>query len=233
MRSYVPAGILGLFLLQMAGCPNMLTEGTVSGAKFTTSKGEFVVRLELEKAPVTVGNFMQYVQSGFYNGTIFQRVVPNFMIQGGGYTADMSLKETRSAIVNESGNGLSNVRGSVSMARGDDPDSARAQFFINVVDNKQLDSTLTVPGYTVFAEVTQGMDVVDQIAAVPTHDIVGFSNLPVDPVVIQSIELVDVPSGTSELTAQGEDMVQQQQYQALVFLRSTAVSLLQFALMPR
>jgi peptidyl-prolyl cis-trans isomerase A (cyclophilin A) len=233
MRGILTAGVLSVFLIQVAGCPNMMTEGTTQGAKFTTSKGEFVVKLELEKAPVNVGNFMQYVKDGFYNGTIFHRVVPNFMIQGGGYTPEMSLKETRSSILNESGNGLSNVRGTIAMARGEEPDSGRAQFFINVADNKQLDSTLTTAGYTVFGEVTQGMDVVDQIAAVATHDEIGFSNLPVDPVVIQSVELVDVPTGTAEFTAQGQDMVQQQQYQAMLFLRQTAVSLLQFALMPR
>jgi peptidyl-prolyl cis-trans isomerase A (cyclophilin A) len=233
MRSILAAGILGVFLIQVAGCPNMMTEGTTQGAKFTTSKGEFVVKLELEKAPVTVGNFMQYVKDGFYNGTIFHRVVPSFMIQGGGYTSDMTLKQVRSSIINESGNGLSNVRGTIAMARGDAPDSAEAQFFINVADNKQLDSTVTTPGYTVFGEVTQGMDIVDQIAAVPTQDQLGFSNLPVDPVTIQSIELVDVPSGVAELTAQGQDMVQQQQYQAMLFVRQTVVSLLQFALSPR
>lgn len=233
MRSLFMGAVLAVYLVQVAGCPNMMTEGTAQGAKFTTSKGEFVVKLELEKAPVNVGNFMQYVKGGFYNGTIFHRVVPNFMIQGGGYTPDMALKETRSNILNESGNGLSNVRGTIAMARGEEPDSARAQFFINVADNKQLDSTVATPGYTVFGEVTQGMDIVDQIAAVPTHDEIGFSGLPVDPVIIQTVELVDVPSGTAELTAQGEDMVQQQQYQAMLFLRQTAVSLLQFALLPR
>lgn len=233
MRRLLAIAVLGVFLIQVAGCPNMMTEGTTQGAKFTTSQGEFTVKLELEKAPISVGNFMQYVHAGFYDGTIFHRVVPNFMIQGGGYTPEMTLKDARTNIMNESANGLSNVRGTIAMARGDDPDSARAQFFINVKDNTQLDSTLTAPGYTVFGEVIDGMSIVDAIAAVPTHDEIGFSSLPVTPVVIQSVELVDVPSGTSQLTAEGQDMVAQQQYQARLFMRQTAVSLLEFALIPR
>ena len=102
-----------------------------------------------------------------------------------------------------------------------------------MADNKQLDSTLNTPGYTVFGQVMQGMDVVDSIAAVPTRDEIGFSNLPVEPVVIQTVELIEVPDGTSELTPYGEQTVEQQRYQAMLFLRETAVSLLQFALMPR
>lgn len=233
MRNILMAGTLGVFLVQVAGCPNMMTEGTSPGAKFTTSMGEFVVKLELEKAPVSVGNFIQYAKAGHYDGTIFHRVVPGFMIQGGGYTPEMTLKEARANILNESGNGLSNLRGTIAMARGEDPDSARAQFFINVADNKQLDSTLNTPGYTVFGQVMQGMDVVDSIAAVPTRDEIGFSNLPIEPVIIQTVELIEVPDGTSELTPYGEQTVEQQRYQAMLFLRETAVSLLQFALMPR
>ncbi len=233
MRSFLTAGMLGVFMVQIGGCPQMLTEGTTPGAKVITSKGEFTVTLELEKAPITVGNFMQYVQADFYDGTIFQRVVPNFIIQGGGYTPDLVLKETRSSIINESDDGLSNVRGTIAMARADDPNSARAQFFINLADNTQLDSTLDQPGYAVFGHVSSGMDVVDQIGAVVTADQVGFTNLPVEPVVITDIQLVAVPNGKTQYTPQGEQMVQQQQYQALLWLRSSAVSLLQFALTPR
>jgi len=139
--------------------------------KLETSLGDIVIELNQEKAPQTVANFLAYVEDGFYNGTIFHRVIPNFMVQGGGFDADFSQKDTRPAIQNEADNGLSNKRGSLAMARTNDPHSATAQFFINVVDNDFLDFRGKAPsgwGYAVFGEVVTGMDVVDAIRNVDT-----------------------------------------------------------------
>ena len=131
-----------------------------------TSLGKIHVKLNPKKAPISVDNFVQYVEAGFFDGTIFHRVIPGFMIQGGGLTPDMKKKETRAPIKLEAGNGLSNKRGTIAMARTGDPNSATAQFFINVVDNPRLDSA--GGGYAVFGKVTKGMDVVDKIKAVKT-----------------------------------------------------------------
>ncbi|HEU5116633.1 MAG TPA: peptidylprolyl isomerase [Isosphaeraceae bacterium] len=151
-----------------------------------TSKGNITVELDREKAPITVENFLKYVDSGFYNGTIFHRVIPDFMIQGGGLTPNMQEKKTNPEIKNESGNGLSNQRGTIAMARKQDPNSASSQFFINVVDNKPLDTY--GGGYTVFGKVTDGMDVVDAIRVVRTTSRAGMQDVPVEPVLIKSIK---------------------------------------------
>jgi len=148
--------------------------------RFETSEGAFVVKLEPEKAPKTVANFLDYVKAGHYAGTTFHRVIPNFMIQGGGFTPDMQQKPTKAPIPLESRNGLSNKRGTVAMARTGDPNSATAQFFVNVTDNPFLDQ----PSYAVFGEVVQGMDVVDRIRAVPTGNQGPFQNVPTKPVII-------------------------------------------------
>ncbi|HSX61190.1 MAG TPA: peptidylprolyl isomerase [Tahibacter sp.] len=137
-----------------------------------TSMGDITIELYPDKAPKSVENFQQYVKDGFYNGTVFHRVINGFMVQGGGFTKDLTQKRTRPAIQNEANNGLSNVKGTVAMARTNDPHSATAQFFINVVDNKRLDyvsdqSGMTY-GYAVFGKVVSGMDVVDKIKAVET-----------------------------------------------------------------
>lgn len=156
-----------------------------------TDLGEFTLRLFPDKAPVTVENFRQYVREGFYNGTIFHRVIPDFMIQGGGFTPEMTQKPTRAAIKNEAQNGLKNKRGSIAMARTSDINSATAQFFINTVDNAFLDNRGTGPaeyGYAVFGEVTKGMDVVDKIRKVSTGSKQGHQNVPQTPVVIQEIK---------------------------------------------
>ena len=152
-----------------------------------TSEGTFTLRLFRDKAPLTVENFMAYVDAGFYNGTIFHRVIPDFMIQGGGFLPDMSEKETRDPIVSESRNRLHNMRGTVAMARTNDPDSATSQFFINVRNNMRLDWTPTNPGYTVFGEVIGGMSVVDYIVTAPTTSVGGHQNVPVEPVTIIAI----------------------------------------------
>ncbi len=152
-----------------------------------------VLELDPVKAPKTVENFIAYVKSGFYDGTIFHRVIPGFMVQGGGFTADMKQKPTQPPIVNEADNGLKNLRGTLSMARTNDPGSATSQFFINVVDNKFLDFTGKNPagwGYAVFAKVLDGMDVVDKIVAVKTGNRGPLANVPETAVEIKKATLL-------------------------------------------
>jgi cyclophilin family peptidyl-prolyl cis-trans isomerase len=163
--------------------------------KMETSEGVIVIELYPEKAPDTVKNFLSYVDEGFYDGTIFHRVIPNFMIQGGGFTEDMQQKPTHDPIKNEADNGLKNDRGTVAMARTANPDSATAQFFINLKDNDFLNHTgknLRGWGYAVFGKVTDGMDVVDKIATVPTgiHP-KGLQDVPKTPIVIKKVTRVD------------------------------------------
>ena len=155
-----------------------------------TSMGTIKAELYADKAPKSVANFLKYVDEKFYDGTIFHRVMSNFMIQGGGFTPDMTQKKTHGSIPNESANGLSNGRGTLAMARLPEPDSATAQFFINVVDNKMLDraNSQDGAGYAVFGKVTEGLDVVDKIKAVATGNKGMFQNVPTTPVVIESIK---------------------------------------------
>ncbi len=159
--------------------------------KLETSLGDIVVELDEKAAPVTVKNFLRYVQEDFYNGTIFHRVISGFMIQGGMYTADMSSRNTHEAIVNEAANGLKNTRGTIAMARTNNPNSATSQFFINHKDNDFLNyAGPAKPGYAVFGKVIEGMDVVDRIAAVKTAVRRGMRDVPVEPVVIKSAVIV-------------------------------------------
>ena len=159
--------------------------------KLETSMGEIVIELNEEAAPVTVKNFLRYVEDGFFDGTIFHRVIPDFMIQGGGFTADMRQRKTHAPIVNEGDNGLKNARGTIAMARTGDPDSATSQFFINHKNSEFLDyAGPEKPGYAVFGKVTEGMDVVDAIAAVKTARKGSYSDVPVKPVVIKSVQVV-------------------------------------------
>ena len=158
--------------------------------KVQTSMGEIVIALDTEKAPVTAANFLKHVADKFFDGTIFHRVIPDFMIQGGGFTPDMAQKETGAPIVNEASNGLKNDRGTLAMARTNDPDSATAQFFINLKDNAFLNYAGPAnPGYAVFAKVTEGMDVVDAIATVQTGNKSYYQDVPVVPVVIESVKV--------------------------------------------
>ena len=159
--------------------------------KLVTTMGDIVIELAPDKAPRTVENFVAYVKAGHYDGTTFHRVIPNFMIQGGGMKPDMSEKPTRAPIPLEARNGLSNVRGSVAMARTNVPDSATAQFFINVQDNPFLDAANARDGngYAVFGRVVQGMDVVDRIRAVPTGSKGPHENVPLQPVTIKTATL--------------------------------------------
>jgi len=159
----------------------------------TTNLGTVRMELYADKAPKTVENFLQYAKDHFYDGTVFHRVIPGFMVQGGGFTPDMTQKKTREAIANEAQNGLKNTVGTVAMARTPNPHSATAQFFINVADNEFLNFTGPTQqgfGYCVFGRVTQGMDVVNKIVAVPTGNTGGHQNVPVKPVVIQTVRIV-------------------------------------------
>ena len=152
-----------------------------------TSEGDITLRLFRDKAPITVDNFLAYVDSGYYKGTVFHRVIPNFMIQGGGFLPDMVEKAPGDPIVNESKNRLHNERGTIAMARTNDPDSATAQFFINQRTNAPLDWAPGRPGYTVFGEVILGMNIVDFIATAPTAKKGMYSDVPVQPIIINEI----------------------------------------------
>ena len=163
--------------------------------KLQTNLGDIVIELDQEKAPKTVANFLGYVNDGFYSGTIFHRVIDGFMIQGGGFNEDMQKKGTRAPIANEANNGLKNDRGTIAMARTNAPDSATAQFFINVVNNDFLNYRSPTPrgwGYTVFGKVVQGMDVVDKIRKIPTGPGGPFpKDVPQSPVVIQGAMVME------------------------------------------
>ena len=159
----------------------------MSLVQFKTNHGDFTIKLNEELAPISSANFLEYVNSGHYNGTIFHRVIPNFMVQGGGMEPGMTQKETRDEIENEAQNGLKNVRGSVAMARTNDPHSASSQFFINVVDNDFLNHSAPTSqgwGYAVFAEVTEGLDVIDAIRKVPTGSSGFHQDVPVEDVLV-------------------------------------------------
>lgn len=157
-----------------------------------TSKGTIELELDAEKAPISTANFVNYVKKGHYDGTIFHRVISNFMIQGGGFSADMSQKSTDAPIQNESKNGLKNVKGSIAMARTSAPNSATAQFFINVQDNANLDyPSFDGFGYAVFGKVSKGLEVVEAIRVVETTNKGPHQNVPVDPIVIKSAKIVE------------------------------------------
>ena len=166
-----------------------------------TSFGEIELELDEAKAPITVTNFVEYAKSGFYDGTIFHRVIDGFMIQGGGFTKEMRQKETRPPIKNEAGNGLRNKKYTIAMARTQIVDSATAQFFINVKDNDFLDhrsEDMRGFGYAVFGTVTKGTDVVDRIAKVKTGQVAFFSDVPVEPVVIEKVTVADKKAAASD-----------------------------------
>ena len=160
----------------------------------TTNFGDIHIELNKEKAPVSSKNFLKYCQDGFYEGTIFHRVIKGFMIQGGGFTADMQEKEMRAPIVNEANRGLKNLNGTIAMARTDAPHSATSEFFINIANNTFLDHTATTNtgwGYTVFGEVTMGMDVVKKIAKIKTKSIGEFDDVPKESIVIEKVTIIE------------------------------------------
>ncbi len=159
--------------------------------RFETTLGNFTIEFFEKEAPVSVENFLKYVSDEFFDGTIFHRIVPGFVIQGGGFTEDMSQKKNRAPIKNEADNGLKNTRGSLSMARTNDINSATSQFFVNLKDNDFLDHQRGNFGYAVFARVTEGMDVIDKIAAVKTGKRRGFDDVPVEAVVMTSVRKID------------------------------------------
>ena len=157
----------------------------------STNQGDIKVKLFKNEAPITVENFLGYVNDGYYEGIIFHRVIPNFMAQTGGFTSDMKQKTPKAPIKNEADNGLRNKRGTLSMARTSEVDSATSQFFINVNDNTFLDNGERDFGYAVFGEVTEGMDVVDKIVSVQTGNVGPFRDVPNEPIIINSVKVVD------------------------------------------
>lgn len=193
--SVYPSPIMKLFYRHLA--PLFLTSFSLAAnaesaappqVKLETSMGDIVIELQQTKAPETVANFLEYVEAGFYDGTIFHRVIENFMIQGGGFDENFAQKPTRAAIANEADNGLANLTGRVTMARTGDPHSATAQFFINTQDNDFLnfrEKSQQGWGYAVFGEVSEGMDVVNKIKQVPTATAGPHQNVPVEPVIIK------------------------------------------------
>lgn len=164
----------------------------------TTNLGRIVIELDPVRAPKSAENFLQYVRDGFYAGTVFHRVIDGFMVQGGGFTADLQIKPTRAPIPNEANNGVSNLRGTVAMARTNEPHSATSQFFVNVVDNQRLDFVAEqngLWGYAVFGTVVEGMDVIDRIRAIPTGGQGPLPrDVPTEPVLIESAELLSEPA---------------------------------------
>lgn len=205
LRRELRKGAWALLALVLAA-PTLAAETTAAAAaaeapkvKIETSLGDMVVELAPEKAPQTVANFLGYVDSGFYSNTVFHRIIPDFMVQGGGFSSDYRRKPTGEPVQNEADNGLSNRRGTIAMARTSDPHSATAQFFINTVDNRNLDHTSKSTrgwGYTVFGRVVEGLDVLDAIAGTPTGsgslDGRPARDVPVMPVMINSISRIPV-----------------------------------------
>jgi cyclophilin family peptidyl-prolyl cis-trans isomerase len=198
---------LWIFALALTASLNACTPETETNpqVRITTNLGIIDLELFADKAPVSVKNFLEYVEAGFYKGTIFHRVIPGFMIQGGGFEPDMKNRQTRAPIQNEADNGLKNSAGTVAMARTPDPHSASAQFFINVKDNGFLNHTGKTPtgwGYAVFGKVTAGMDVVRKIETVPTGNVGPFQNVPVKHVIIEKAEILKKqsarPSGATD-----------------------------------
>jgi peptidyl-prolyl cis-trans isomerase A (cyclophilin A) len=158
--------------------------------RFETTLGDFTIELFDKEAPQSVANFLRYIDDGFFDSTIFHRIVPGFVIQGGGFTEDMAQKRTQPPVKNEADNGLKNKRGTLSMARTNDINSATSQFFVNLKDNDFLDHSRANFGYAVFARVTAGMDVVDKIAAVKTGKHRGFDDVPVEAVIMKSVKRI-------------------------------------------
>jgi cyclophilin family peptidyl-prolyl cis-trans isomerase len=198
--------MLRLVVMLLIPAVAMAAGGATKVVTFQTNKGDIVLELYPDKAPKTVANIVNYVASGFYNGTIFHRVVPGFVIQGGGFTADMQQKPTEPPIPNEAANGLKNLRGSICMARLPQPHTASSQFFINLVDNPYLDHTDNTDrgfGYCVFGKVIQGMDVVDAIAKAPTGAVGPYEGVPKEPVIITKA-FIGAPKGAATKPAAPE-----------------------------
>ena len=193
MTSLVFSLVLCLFSTLSFATENKMADSQPK-VKFTTNMGEIVIELDQEKAPETVKNFLRYVKEGFYEGTIFHRIIPGFMAQGGGFDTDFNQKDTHEAIKNEADNGLKNDRGSIAMARTPNPDSATAQFFINLKDNDFLNYSSPTPngwGYAVFGKVVEGMDVVDEMTEVQTGNRGMHQDVPVRDIIIEKAEVIE------------------------------------------
>lgn len=193
MRLFI-ISLLLLFTTSLSFAKENKMPETQSKVKLTTNLGSIVIQLNTKKAPISSENFLTYVKDGFYNGTIFHRVIKGFMAQGGGFDTSFNQKTTRGPIKNEANNGLSNTRGTLAMARTSDPDSATAQFFINYKDNAFLNHTSPTSsgwGYAVFGEVIEGMDVVDAMANQPTGSRGGHGDVPKTDIVIEKAEVVE------------------------------------------
>lgn len=193
MRSLLTAALLLLAATHSFAKENTMSEQT-SKVKLTTTLGEITIQLNHEKAPISSKNFLTYVKEGFFDGTIFHRIIPGFMAQGGGFDTDFNQKATHDPIKNEADNGLKNNRGTLAMARTPDPNSATAQFFINYKDNAFLNYTSPTPngwGYAVFGEVIEGMDVVDAMAKQPTGNRGMHQDVPKTDIVIEKAEIVE------------------------------------------
>ena len=199
MRTLLAALLLCLMPLAASAAD---TSASPTLVQLQTTDGDIYLEMDAAKAPKTVKNFVQYVEDGQYDGVIFHRIIPGFMAQGGGYTPDFKERETREPIENESKNGLTNARGTIAMARTNDPHSASAQWFINLVDNPRLDGKDYKWGYAVFGKVVRGMDVVDAMAAIPTGPAGPFpSDVPFRPIVIKKASVVDALPATKESTS--------------------------------
>lgn len=192
MRAFIFSMMLLLTTTLSFATENKMSD-TPSKVKLTTSLGEIIIQLNPEKAPISSANFLTYVNEGFYNNTIFHRVIPGFMAQGGGFDTDFNQKAVHAPIKNEADNGLPNKRGSIAMARTNVPDSATAQFFINYKDNASLNHTSPTPsgwGYAVFGEVIEGMDVVDAMAKQPTGNRGGHQDVPKTDIIVEKAEVI-------------------------------------------
>jgi peptidyl-prolyl cis-trans isomerase A (cyclophilin A) len=194
-KAFTPGRLALLCLLLLSWvAPAMAQTAAAPRVRIETSKGAFTVELDAVRAPLSTANFLQYVRDRHYDGTMFHRVVGNFVVQGGGYLPDGTLKPVRAGVPNESGNGLSNRRGTLAMARTGDPHSADAQFFVNLVDNLSLDPGPSRWGYAVFGRVVEGMETIDAIASVPTGERPGFGeDAPLEQVLIVSVRVVGEP----------------------------------------
>ncbi len=184
--------LTGLLLALMVPWGSARAADAPTQVRVSTNMGDFVIELRTDRAPITTANFLRYVREGFYSGTLIHRVVANFVIQGGGHdAATLKLKPTHDSVFNESGNGLQNKRGTVGMARSEGPHSGNSQFYVNLVDNPDLDPVPTRWGYTVFGRIVQGMDVVDRIGETATGASGPFkSDAPLKPVIIEKMEII-------------------------------------------
>jgi len=199
MHSRTRIALLAAVLLALLPAGAVRAEDPTTQVRVTTSMGEFVIEVRNDRAPLTAANFLRYVREGFYNNTLFHRVIANFVIQGGGHDATtLNLKSAHESVFNESGDGLQNKRGSVGLARGDSPHSGNAQFYVNLVDNPDLDPVATRWGYAVFGRVVQGMDVIDRIGETPTGAVGQWkSDAPLKAVIIQKMEILAPGAATS------------------------------------